>query len=77
MSEENGGGRSASRAKNPKAGAVSCAKMLRTVPVKTVEALAETSRNGLPGHDAAARARCAGTQKKVFTSAADSFNIGL
>ena len=55
MSEENAVGRSASHAKDQKTGGVSCEKMLRTVPLKTVEALAWTSRKGLPGHDAPAR----------------------
>jgi len=74
VNEEKADGRRESRARNPKTGALSYAKMLKTEPVTTAEALVGTSRRGLPDHDAAARA---GTQKKVFTSAADSFNIGL
>jgi hypothetical protein len=74
VSDENADRRKASRAKNPRKWAVTCAKVLRIAPVNTVEAWARASKSGLWGHDAAAQP---GMQKKVFTSAADSFNIGL
>jgi hypothetical protein len=49
VGEENADGRNASRVKKPKTGAVSWAKMLCTVLVKTVEALAGDLRDWASG----------------------------